>query len=271
MNKKKNKNFSYADGIMKHPLGVFIVGILSICMGVIFIYTETFNEPIPREEAVTYAGCFERYDTSQDNFRDIYFEDGSCYSVYAHTESGEFHEKMESLEKGTKLYISVNPNNEYVVEIKTDSEELLNFELSQQEIKAYGGGYIGIGIFACVGGSFLIVVAILLNKEKKARIDSKSQNISNNKAKRYADTSVKSRILLEANVQGYEICYRRVKSVNELVINGKVYDDKKGIIEFTHNLSALVDDHKIDAGYDEESNSYIMFDGEIIKRKKRWI
>ena len=76
---------------------------------------------------------------------------------------------------------------------------------------------------------------------------------------------------MEANVNGYQICYRRVKSVNELVINGRVYDEKRGIIEFAHKLCATVDQHTVEAGYDEESYSYILFDGELIKRKKRWI
>jgi len=82
---------------------------------------------------------------------------------------------------------------------------------------------------------------------------------------------VKSRILLEARVQGYQICYRRVKSTNELVINGRVYDEKKGIIEFAHKLCATVDGHEIEAGYDSDSYSYILFDGEMIQRKIRLI
>ena len=88
---------------------------------------------------------------------------------------------------------------------------------------------------------------------------------------RRADRSVKVRILLEARVEDYEICYRRVKSVNELVINGIVYDEKKAVIEFTHNLSAVVDGHTIEAGLSDDSYSYIMFDGECLANKQRLI
>ena len=69
----------------------------------------------------------------------------------------------------------------------------------------------------------------------------------------------------------YQICYRRVKSTNELVINGQVYDEKKGIIEFEHKLCATISGHNIEVGYDTESFSYMVFDGKTIKRKKRWI
>ena len=87
----------------------------------------------------------------------------------------------------------------------------------------------------------------------------------------HANCSVKVRILLEARVEEYEICYRRVKSVNELVVNGVVYDEKKGVIEFAHNLSAVVDGHTIEAGLSDDSYSYIMFDGECLANKQRLI
>ena len=72
-------------------------------------------------------------------------------------------------------------------------------------------------------------------------------------------------------VEGYEICYRRVKRVNELVINGIVYDEIKGVIEFPHTLSAAVDGHTIEAGLSEDSYSYITFDGECLVNKHRLI
>lgn len=62
-----------------------------------------------------------------------------------------------------------------------------------------------------------------------------------------------------------------MKSVNELVINGRVYDEKKGVVEFEHRLCAVIDGHTVEAGYDEDSYSYILFDGELVKRKRRWI
>ena len=47
--------------------------------------------------------------------------------------------------------------------------------------------------------------------------------------------------------------------------------DMREGIEFAHNLSAVIDGHKIEAGYDEDSYSYIIFDGKRIAEKRRII
>lgn len=55
------------------------------------------------------------------------------------------------------------------------------------------------------------------------------------------------------------------------MINGIVYDEKKGVLEFAHNLSAVVDGHTIEAGLSDDCYSYIMFDGECLANKQRLI
>lgn len=86
---------------------------------------------------------------------------------------------------------------------------------------------------------------------------------------RTADPNVKSRILLEANVLGHAVTYRRVKRVNELVIDGNVYDEIEALVEFSHSLSARVDDHVIEAGFNGKFHSYLKLDGELIVKKLR--
>lgn len=261
---------------MESKPAVLFMAIVVILLGFFFIFSQSENTPIPRSEAVSYSGEFEEYEV-WSNYRTIYFKDGSSYEVYPHTETQEFQDMMKSLEKGTKLYILVNPNNDIVVEIRTDTKELLNFEASQKEIDSYDNGYIVLGIVACVSGVFLIwyVIASSCYKRKEKARQKKKTNTRidgrNDAILRQADYSVKSKTLLEATAKGYKICYRRVKRVNELVINGIVYDEKKGIIEFEHNLSAVIGGHKIEAGYDEDSYSYIKFDGKQIAEKRRII
>ena len=271
--KSSNRN-SFGYDIMKSKPAVLVVAIAGILLGLFFIFSQNANAPIPRSEAVSYSGEFEEYEVWR-NYRTIHFKDGSTYEVYAHTETQDFQNMMKSLEKGTKLYLLVNPNNDCVVEIKTDTEELLNFETSQAEIDSYDNGYIAIGIVACIGGVFLIWYVIASSNYKRKENE---RHIKKAKAVqvadgdiglRRADSSVKSKTLLEATVEGYRICYRRVKRVNELVINGTVYDEKKGIIEFEHNLSAIIDGHRIEAGFDEDGYSYIILDGMRIAEKRR--
>ena len=267
---------SWADSILESSTGTIIVGILAIVFGAFFALTTCVNDPIPRSEAMTHSGEFQKYEGGE-NYRTIVFTDGSSYDVYPHTETQEFADAMKSLKKGTKLDILVNPNSDYVVEVRAGSLELLNFEESQAAIDAYDNGYIIIGVVVCFCGIFLIIYGFLLSKHKEKedkKLDKKTKRRAggaDDNPVRRADRSVKARILLEARTEDYEICYRRVKSVNELVINGIVYDEIKGVLEFTHNLSAVVDGHTIEAGLSENNYSYISFDGECLADKYRII
>ena len=87
---------------------------------------------------------------------------------------------------------------------------------------------------------------------------------------RVADKDVKYRVLLEATAFHYDICYRRVKHTNELVINGNVYDELEGIVEYPHTLTAQIDGHCITASY-TGTHSVITVDGENIAKKVRLV
>ena len=88
---------------------------------------------------------------------------------------------------------------------------------------------------------------------------------------RYADETVKCRILLETEVDGLKITYRRVKRVNELVINGRVYDELEAMVEPSHELNAVVNGHAIAVGFDSSrSRSYAVVDGKQVATKLRW-
>ena len=273
---KKNHNKGIGDVILNSVPGTLICAVLAILFGLFFIWMQKDNKPIGREEAVFYSGAFEEYEV-WNNYRTICFSDGSQYEVYPHTETEEFRDKMNSLPAGTVLYIAVNPNNECVIEIRTETEELLNFEESQAALDSYDNGYIAIGAVVCVAGVLLMAYAVLLSRNKKKEAVRQKKKArrrvdgENDAAIRRANRSLKYRILLEATAEEYKICYRRAKSVNELVINGIVYDEIKGVIEFEHSLTAVIDGHKIEAGCDEDSYSYISFDGERIAQKRRWI
>lgn len=275
MNKKyESYRRSWADAVLESPIALVVCGLIAIVFGAFFIFLQSDNTPITRLEAEAYTGAFERYRV-HSNYCYIELEDGSSYNVYPHTQTRDFREKMESLEKGTVLYILVNPNNDYVAEVKTDSEEILNFTESQEAIYSYDNGYTGIGIFVVVCGVFLILLGVLnknYKKKEKERQKNKAQKRKDGDdgVIRLADFSVKHRVLLEISYKKYNICYRRVNHINELVVNGKVYDEKKGIIEFAHKLSAKIDGHLIEAGYDGTETSYVCFDKKRIAKKKRY-
>ncbi len=86
---------------------------------------------------------------------------------------------------------------------------------------------------------------------------------------RIADRCAKSRVLLEANEIGHSIIYRRIKRVNELVVDGNVYDEIQALIEVSHSLKAQIDGHQIEVGYDGRFYSYLIIDGQLVTRKLR--
>lgn len=86
-----------------------------------------------------------------------------------------------------------------------------------------------------------------------------------------ADPNVKCRILLQAEQFGHTVIYRRVGKTNELVIDGKLYDEYTASMELPHELAARVDGHEFTAGLTKGSRSYITADGETVAKKMRWI
>lgn len=86
---------------------------------------------------------------------------------------------------------------------------------------------------------------------------------------RRADEEAKCRVLLEETYSTYHLVYRRVKRVNELVINGYVYDQYEALIEADHCLSARIDGHLFEMGFSNLGYSYLRVDGNEIKKKIR--
>lgn len=95
------------------------------------------------------------------------------------------------------------------------------------------------------------------------------ENPVNSEIIRLADPDVKARILLEGDALGHTVVYRRVKRVNELVIDGNVYDEIEALVEFAHELKAEIDGHVIVVGFDGGAHSYLKIDGETTAKKLR--
>lgn len=128
--------------------------------------------------------------------------------------------------------------------------------------------YLIIGVVSGVKLKKMPEPIIEVEAEQETENISVSQS-DNSVYKRMADLDVKARILLETTVLGHNVCYRRVKRTNELVIDGYVYDDVEMLIEPAHSLTAVIDGHTIVAGFDGVIKSYILLDGQEIAKKTR--
>ena len=96
-------------------------------------------------------------------------------------------------------------------------------------------------------------------------------NNENSTYKRRAETDVKFRILAKAEYNGHSIIFRRVKRINELIIDGYVYDEIEMLVETPHILSAKINGELIQAGMRYPSFGFISVNGKEIAKKIRII
>ena len=239
--------------------------------------------PIAREDAETYAGYFEEVQTENAESR-IVFSDGSTYPLDPATETEELTDALNELEKGTAISLTVNPKTGSVIEIRTGETELLNFDASQAAI--YGRHndsdkrWIGWMFLVLPIVAFLFIrIELFAERQEEDRQERRDvqelyyrRRGVDSPIQRIADTKRKGRTLASAKIRKYNVVYRRLGRMNELIVNGIVYDEKKALFEVAHKLCCTIDGHRIEAGYDARlRESYISFDDEIVSEKNRLI
>lgn len=79
----------------------------------------------------------------------------------------------------------------------------------------------------------------------------------------------KGRVVISSNYNGLNIEVRRSKALTELVIGGKVYAEKKGIIEGEYELAAIVSGVEIKTVMTAQAVMFLYADGVQIAKKIR--
>ena len=132
---------------------------------------------------------------------------------------------------------------------------------------------VALVLACCIIFDVIEIRGLIRSREEDAKASEFEENreVSSSHPLRKADPDAKNKILLEAMTPDYNICYRRVGRVNELVINGYVYSEIKGIFEFEHTLRAVLDGHAIEAGLDDLNCSFITLDDRILNYKQRML
>jgi len=105
--------------------------------------------------------------------------------------------------------------------------------------------------------------------EEIAEENDQAESGSNTEALR--PESMKGRVILAQIVGSLDIKVKRLFGVTELIVNGMVYAEKKGIIESAYTLEARVENVPIQATMDAAANMCLYVDGSLLEKKKRLI
>ena len=161
---KKRVGFDKADS----PWIMIGMAIVAALMSIVFITMPRDYKSISREEAVSYEGQYDSYREGSKDYVYITLADETEYTIHQICVYGETLDSLDRLQKGEKLYVLVNPKTEYVVELKTESNEILNFEKSQADMQREAKWFMWLGIAIDIGGVYLLIYGIYqLIKERK--------------------------------------------------------------------------------------------------------
>lgn len=261
-------------------LTVVISYLLGTAILLFFLLTAV-SARVDGQDAVAVTGKMRSY-TVNDGIR---LDDGTVYFVYRQTQTVGFEDDMSRLPPNTAVSLLVVPDpldaafhetTMYAVSVETENGVLLDLDAGLKAANAFALKMIVI----CAAILILNVIALLCFVFKM-RAEAARQAASAAfyegympaaGAHRTAETGVRCRVMASASNEAYQIVYRRVGRVNELVINGRVYDEKKTLFDWPHVLLAVVDGHRIEAGSVftgwqwRYACRYILFDGQQVAR-----
>lgn len=258
-------------GILDRPPVILFAALVGIGFGIFFLFFQNTYKPIPREQAEVVTGEFEKYETA-DGYGGITLQDGTYCLMSADTVSSDLESTLAALEKGTQLHILINPRSRFVIEIRTDTAELLNFDAAQRAIRSKNSGSTILGVVLLAAGLLLVPYAIVSARNQKrenARL-AETQTVGDSTALHPLDPADNGKTLLEAEAFHHHIRYRKAGHVYMLAVDDMVYDELKAVLSSEHRLFARLDGHRFFAGFDEKIGSYIAADGKILKKKRRF-
>lgn len=147
-----------------------VMALISIFMGTVFSLVLHSNQPIDREEAIELTCNYKEFivRTRRSSIAEIklLFYDGSTQYIDGSCANDKLVEALEKVPVGTTLKMLTNPNNDYVVELISNDETLLNFDYAQKELERDGVGFFYLGIVMYVFAIIFIIQAILDFRKK---------------------------------------------------------------------------------------------------------
>ena len=259
-------------GILDRPPVILFAALVGIGFGIFFLFFQHTYRPIPREQAESVSGEFEKYEEA-DGYCGITLQDGTYCLMSADTVSSDLESTLTALEKGTMLHILINPRSRFVIEIRTDTAELLNLDAAQRAIRSKNSGSTILGVVLLAAGLLLVPYAVVSYRSQRrqdARRLAETQAGGDSTALHPLDPADNGKTLLEAEAFHHHIRYRKAGHVYMLAVDDMVYDELKTVLSSEHRLFARLDGHRFFGGFDEKIGSYIEADGKILKKKRRF-
>ncbi len=163
-NGKKRVNFDKSDS----PYVIITMAVLMAVVSIIFIKMPNDYKIIERENARPYEGIYESYYTDSKDYIELSFKDEMKCDIHECLGSIDLYDKLDSLSSGEKLYVLENPETGFIIELKTDKEEIINFETSQAKMLKNAKFFMWMGIIADIGGVYLLIYGVYqFLKERK--------------------------------------------------------------------------------------------------------
>lgn len=157
--------------------------IISMFMALVFSSNFTINRPIDKTDAEEKTAVYNHYEAEYGirpnkysintlNYIVLFFENGEKEFIRGTCINKELYQALESLKKDTVLQMLINPDNGYVIELKTDEKEILDFDYVQKKLQQDAIGFLCLSVFMLMLCGYFIYKAIR-TKERLTKADIK--------------------------------------------------------------------------------------------------
>ena len=159
-----------------------IFAVLCLFMTTVFSTSFFIKRPIEKSAAEEKSAIYSHYEEEYGpklrrsintiNYIELFFENSEKEFICGVCVNKDLYKALDTLEKGTVLHMLINPDNNYIVELKANEKEMLNFDYAQKMLRQDGVGFLYIGIFM-FGLCIYFVYKAITTKERLTKADIK--------------------------------------------------------------------------------------------------
>ena len=159
-----------------------IFAVLCLFMAIVFSTSFFIKRPIEKSAAEEKSAIYSHYEEDYGpklrrsintiNSIELFFENSEKEFICGVCVNKDLYKALDCLEEGTVLHMLINPDNNYIVELKSDEKEILNFDYAQKKLRQDGVGFLCLGFFMLVFCCCFVYTAVT-TKEKLTKADIK--------------------------------------------------------------------------------------------------